>query len=1357
MAPAVDMSTPFPRSHSTPDLLGGMHHSPSSNIGSLALNQSRALSLKSLPSLPAFDVPSFDLGDDFHASLRLGVDRNKLKLVPKPKTVEVATECPAASLAPSAQAAGLETTEQDKSSKRVSMIDRPRSWLPTSKSTPDVRILLREASPGPRKDHKLEIEPERERDLELPPRPFERSRTVESFAEFARRSWMSSSRSPSPPSSRADKGEKKSRRASLGGLKAKSGLGSRKPVENGVSVMDGAAGPKILRQNEADRAIEPNSSTSRALNRASTYLTRIKQSPQNVFSSRSSSNPPAAAPASGSAQNADSDHIPSTASSAGSATTSSVPNKATAAEKFTESLAPQNPLASSLPRNSSHTTASSAASDATGTSSETASQTTEDTGVTMPHPTSSDPLWGMFRTLDDEVPGFAVKNSAAARMHAVRMTLLPFLHGTAYHPSNTDKGLLTPEDVERRAAILSKWWNELLRMLEGTPNRPGLAATNYPGVELDSPTLLFTSGQQAVAGVDRPTLLEATTLIMRRPEWRMCTTYFQPLADRSPSERVRARSWTQSTTGGTSNPDMATILMESAEHNVRTMFTNNLVRQMAIAVDKMSQRHAPTSLVSWCGKACAYAFFFVPGIADVLVRLWALSTEQLGRIADELGLPKQNSGESEDIVALFPPSLGSLGWSSVKSIESKLRKATKLPLMTAKIPWHGPWVSRWRGADTDLLFIFAKYYYILADEFMPNELPLVERARAPAFALLHTQLLSTLDGTIHRQEALQAWALMESPEAMTLSLPGNNLLKEMDENRMVILLKDMLADSSIGPAISEAFSAVMRAAAKKVSIYDPNACCVMLDFFEQLLALKVKVDLRFWLQALKPILAQSQNTLSEIKLISFLYTVWDDIAADPEVKEAICCDWLLSEETWDKFFNNWCPLTRGYFMRLVCWRLCRDSGTANRLDNKIFQLVYQRLKTTWSHYLWLRNNAKFPPSTVPCLPAPSKRFIIIRSEVVQPQPGLLMSFDAFPNSVSEMASGNPLLFRDNLIGGGESSPTGSGKSDSNQSSSYRKKWTLLGKVLSMNAPGQGGLGAGASAGKRSWDEELEQARRETAASRSRSNSSGSGSGLFMTGPPPPPKTNGLISSSESDSSTGSSPIYDVAQYVFRFSLQPYNYQTKAIILSPPRLPAPAQARVSSARAALSNGKGLGRSDSPPPVPAGLPPATRRVSGLMNGGLVSEARNAKPLEAPTPVRGDKRPSQTLLRSFSGGSGDSFGSDDKTPFYTPPEEASADPFSTARSTPITGSSTPGSPFELVEVDFRSSQGAVQATKPTGFYATTATYTGRALAEWSVVVNENNSFVDRRRDEGVLGLASVEVPVLNMEGFGLRGARG
>ncbi len=198
-------------------------------------------------------------------------------------------------------------------------------------------------------------------------------------------------------------------------------------------------------------------------------------------------------------------------------------------------------------------------------------------------------------------------------------------------------------------------------------------------------------------------------------------------------------------------------------------------------------------------------------------------------------------------------------------METRLRTTTKLPLPTAEDPLA--WalgLPLARARIRTCCSSSPNTTYILAEEFMPSELPLMEKARAPAFVLLHAQLLNSLDSTIHRQEALQSWALMESADAVALPLPGNNLLKEMDENRMIVLLKDMLADSLVGPTISEAFVAVTESRREEGVRLRPKAPAASCWTFRAASTLKVDVDLRFWLEAFKPILAESQNTLSEI-------------------------------------------------------------------------------------------------------------------------------------------------------------------------------------------------------------------------------------------------------------------------------------------------------------------------------------------------------------------------------------------------------------------------------------------------------------------------------------------------------------
>lgn len=560
--------------------------------------------------------------------------------------------------------------------------------------------------------------------------------------------------------------------------------------------------------------------------------------------------------------------------------------------------------------------------------SETSSSTfPEDIVLQTKLPQMRDALWSAFRALDTDCHKFLAKPTSQ-KMNIVRSALVPFLKSYGNHSSNK---MLHHEDLERRALILNKWWIGLLELLEG-------------------------KGQQPVAGVDRPLLLEAMTSIMMRPEWRQCNASFTPLADRNPAESIKHSHDSCNRSSISLNSTDSDYLAESARHNVKTMFIANLVAQMAVVVDRLSLRHAPLSLVNFAGKACAYAFFFAPGIADVLVRLWSLNSDCIRRVADEFGLPRLGKGESDEIVALFPPFLDKLGWSSSKVLSHSLKRVAALPLTASRIAWRGAWISRWTGRDTDLFFIFCKYYYALVEEFLPPGLPLVEKARAPGFVLVNAQVLSILDSTIHRQAAVEA--LLGPPLADTLhgadasatalpAPPNHNIMKGMNENRLIVLLKDMLCTASMRfvdarHTFAEAFMAIMRSSAKRTSQFDHNACFTICDFLEESLVVydnfvdiqkpqAAYVDWPFWFDVCKKIL-ESNNTMSEIRVLALIFSIWETIANDQSRKETVCLEWLLQEDVFNKLFNNWCPMVRAYYMRLLCWRICRDVGNANDSD-----------------------------------------------------------------------------------------------------------------------------------------------------------------------------------------------------------------------------------------------------------------------------------------------------------------------------------------------------------------------------------------------------------------------------------------
>jgi hypothetical protein len=312
--------------------------------------------------------------------------------------------------------------------------------------------------------------------------------------------------------------------------------------------------------------------------------------------------------------------------------------------------------------------------------------------------------------------------------------------------------------------------------------------------------------------------------------------------------------------------------------------------------------------------------------------------------------------------------------------------------------------------------------------------------------------------------------------------------------------------------------------------------------------------------------------------------------------------------------------------------------------------------------------------------------MIIRQEINVPQPGLYMgSFDSFaklPNSETSVLNGLP--------------PDPS-RNDG------RKRWSLLGKVLSLG----GNTGAGAG-----WDDDFQAVRRETAESRS--------SGTTQT------NRNRNVNHNKGrpseDDSLYSQPTYEEPKYVFKFILawQQQAAPLRDRFLTRPRLPGPAQTRISGPLRV--NGF---------TVPAGYAAPTRKFSGSPQQGLIDNARNANSLSPTDEQNGS--PSWKLEVTLPILS-------DESP-QTPSLKASPSPSLSPSPSPTPSPNSNMGSFTDAVVD---------PVKPTGLYAKNSVYTGRSLAEWAQVVFECNNFVERRRDEGMENLGDVEIPILGVEGF-------
>ena len=388
-----------------------------------------------------------------------------------------------------------------------------------------------------------------------------------------------------------------------------------------------------------------------------------------------------------------------------------------------------------------------------------------------------DELWSVFRNLDVDFSKFSAK-SVAFKANVVRTSLIPFLRTYATHSSNNK---LRAEDLDRRVNILNKWWTGLIELLHGRNN-------------------------QSISGTDRPAILDGIAGIMERPEWRLPPSPLSPLSQRL--KGTASPRYQSATSLGSESSD---FLADSVHHNVRNIFVQNLSAQMAFVIDKMSLRNASASLVSFCGKACAFAFMFVPGMADVLVRLWDLQTPTLRRVLEGNNIGKfDNLKETSSTAAsVFPPALQSLAFSSLTRYMRTLRTSPALPLGTANIEWWGRWVERWTGRESDLFYVFVKYFHILATDFLPADPTDTERMCAPGFLLVHAQVLTNLDATIHRDAnstsqdpaaagpASSFEEMFGDPDAVAATLPippPTNAARLMSENRVIMLIRDFLSE-----------------------------------------------------------------------------------------------------------------------------------------------------------------------------------------------------------------------------------------------------------------------------------------------------------------------------------------------------------------------------------------------------------------------------------------------------------------------------------------------------------------------------------------------------------------------------------
>jgi len=213
-------------------------------------------------------------------------------------------------------------------------------------------------------------------------------------------------------------------------------------------------------------------------------------------------------------------------------------------------------------------------------------------------------------------------------------------------------------------------------------------------------------------------------------------------------------------------------------------------------------------------------------------------------------------------------------------------------------------------------------------------------------------------------------------------------------------------------------------------------------------------------------------------------------------------------------------------------------------NRSILKALSERLRSVWSHYLWLREQAEInralPPSTQACNPAPGRRFLIIRNDnpiVTNTQP--FLSFDGVvqsPTSRKSSISNSPPAPERPL------SAMSTDSQDFPDEAATKGRWSMLRSFMS-GAP-----------------KPISKSRSSDPPRKDKENAKTPSSSTTKGAPETPPKSKREVNS------TPSPPVPTHRSYSFRFSLEWVDkrfgiYQNMR--LSPPRLPLSAQVLLQS--------------------------------------------------------------------------------------------------------------------------------------------------------------------------------------------------
>ena len=189
-----------------------------------------------------------------------------------------------------------------------------------------------------------------------------------------------------------------------------------------------------------------------------------------------------------------------------------------------------------------------------------------------------------------------------------------------------------------------------------------------------------------------------------------------------------------------------------------SIFVNLLFDTLRFVVSKLALKTVSISFSAFAGKILAYAFFYAPGVAQVLVHLLRVPAVDVRRITKVSFTDVKPSPRHVPLAAAitkvktsFPDYL-----SDLVGLTQASKTTHKSPPCPPEVPnMYGPWIRRWTSFNSDVFYSFLKHYYTIISQLLPANLPWNAHMASPGLIIIHAFLLGTLDTVIHPRKTIQ--------------------------------------------------------------------------------------------------------------------------------------------------------------------------------------------------------------------------------------------------------------------------------------------------------------------------------------------------------------------------------------------------------------------------------------------------------------------------------------------------------------------------------------------------------------------------------------------------------------------------